>query len=58
MKLSSRQACYLLAILKDSLSIAGMPLGGYDCEQRRVLYNEILNQQDGAVVDLDKEARS
>ncbi len=57
MKLSSRQACYLMAVLKDSLCIAGMPLGGYNSEQRLALYNEILNQQSGAVVDLDTEPR-
>ncbi len=57
MRLSSKQAYYLLAVLKDSLCIAGMPLGGYDSEQRRALYNEILNQQDGTIVDLDTEPR-
>lgn len=53
MKLSAKQAHYLLMVLKDTLNMAGYPFGGYTAEQRLEIYNEIVNQQSSAVKELE-----
>ncbi len=52
MKLSARQAHYLLGLLRDSLSLEW---NGFGLSQtlRQGLYNEIVNQQNTAVKELE-----
>jgi hypothetical protein len=52
-KLSAKQAQYLLAVLKDTLDMRGFPFGGYTSEQRLAIYNEIVNQQSTVVKELE-----
>ena len=52
MKLSSRQAHMLVAILKDCLYISNGKFGGYTQEQLVAMYNEIIAQQDGEVREI------
>jgi len=43
-KLSAKQAQYLLAVLKDTLDMRGFPFGGYTSEQRLAIYNRTANK--------------
>ena len=43
----------LLFILRETLSIAN--LGGYSTETRKALFNEIVNQQSGTIIELDEK---
>ena len=50
MRLSDRQACQLVEILRATLRISN--LESYRSETRKKLYNEIINQQNGKIVEL------
>lgn len=53
MKLSDKQAQFLLSILYDSCRIVG-EFGGISAENRLRLLNEIIDQQSPKPVELEK----
>jgi hypothetical protein len=54
MKLSARQAQFLLTVLGGTLNIEGS-IGGYGQTTRREMYNAIVNQQSDIIVELSDE---
>ena len=54
MRLSAHQAQVLVLLLKDSLVKNIIGVWTVDIEERRRLFEEIINQQNREIVDLDK----